>query len=231
MKRKTAGLIAAVMAAAAVFSVPASVMAAGYNITADKKTDNSFVLTWDEQDGADAYRVYIYDMGDEKYVAYKTVSGERCTVQDLEADTSYKLKIRALEKKKGKYKKISDSGAVKVKTLDYKWTSPAESSKDNTQKEYKYSATIKQMVTWKMEEKDMGPWDRARSRSVNFLNKFKNAGYVVEETPHIDGQSEQRYFINDKLGNTLGEVVVVYRQTINKVGDWSWGFYASFYAF
>lgn len=224
--KKLSFISAVLLSAGLIISAPVSAGAEGYDLKAEKKTADSFVLTWDEQEGADAYRVYIYDKAEGKYTAYKTVASGHCTVKGLKAGTSYKLIVRSLDKVKGKYKKISDSGAVSVKTLR---TSSGSSSDVKYHTEYKYSATVDQMVKWTMAEKDMGLWSRAESYSKNYLNKFKNAGYIVEKEPHYNTQAEQRYYIYDKQDMIVGEVVVWYAQSINKVGDWSWGFSAAFY--
>lgn len=84
-------------------STSASVLDAPANLDATK-TKNSVTLVWDEVEGADAYRVYMYDSNTGKYKVYKTVSGESCKVTKLKSGTKYKFKVVALKKSGGKYK-------------------------------------------------------------------------------------------------------------------------------
>jgi len=82
-----------------------------------KKTASSITLTWDAVDGADAYRVYLYNSKTGKYERYKTVSSAKCTIKDLNSGTKYKIKVVALQKQdNGKYKSGKTSKAVSVTT-------------------------------------------------------------------------------------------------------------------
>ncbi|MDE5858920.1 MAG: fibronectin type III domain-containing protein [Oscillospiraceae bacterium] len=72
------------------------------NIRANKGTDK-IILKWDAVDGADGYRVYMYNEATGKYDAYKSIKSTKCTVDGLTSGASYKFKIAALERSGGKY--------------------------------------------------------------------------------------------------------------------------------
>jgi len=67
------------------------------------KTKNSVTLVWDEVEGADAYKVYVYNNKTGKYSAYKTVKTETCKVTKLSPNTKYKFKVVSLKKSGDKY--------------------------------------------------------------------------------------------------------------------------------
>ena len=117
MKKTGRAALSAILCAALMSGFSAAAEAKSvYNMKAPEKKSDSFVLTWDAQEGADAYRIYKYDTVAGKYVVYKTVVNEQCTFSSLEPETAYKVKVRSLYKENGKYKKLSESGAVTVKT-------------------------------------------------------------------------------------------------------------------
>lgn len=80
------------------------------------KTDNSITLSWDNVDGADAYRVYKYNDKTGKYEKYKDVANEKCKVTGLKANTKYKFVVAVYNKVDGKYVKGESSKAVSVTT-------------------------------------------------------------------------------------------------------------------
>ncbi len=90
-------------------------LAAPQNIKTSKTSD-SIVLKWDKVEGADAYKVWIYNDKTKKYEKYKTVTGTKCTVSSLKSNTKYKFKITSLDKVDGKYKNGNTSKAVSVTT-------------------------------------------------------------------------------------------------------------------
>ncbi|MGN0665155.1 MAG: fibronectin type III domain-containing protein [Huintestinicola sp.] len=92
-----------------------STLEAPTGFKATRKTD-SIVLRWGEVEGADAYRVYMYDSSKKKYVLYKNIKGEKCTIKDLLSGTKYKFKVAALEYIDGKYVMGEVSKAVAVTT-------------------------------------------------------------------------------------------------------------------
>lgn len=86
------------------------------NFKADK-TKDSVTLKWDEADGADMYRVYIYNGKTGKYEKYKDVKSAKCKVEGLQANTKYKFKVVSYRRNdKGKYEKGKSSKAVSVTT-------------------------------------------------------------------------------------------------------------------
>lgn len=138
-KRILSVLLAAVMAAAA---LPVTAMAESLSETAisaeygAKKlpapenikasaTIDTITLKWDAVEGADKYRVYMFnedifneDIGE--YEKYKDVTKTSCKVTDLKAKTVYKFKVAALVKgDDGKYEvqEKSDEKIVTTKKL------------------------------------------------------------------------------------------------------------------
>lgn len=61
------------------------------------KTDDSKVtLSWSSVEGADGYRIYIYDSASNKYKSYKTIKSTKCTIKNLSNGKSYKFKVAAV---------------------------------------------------------------------------------------------------------------------------------------
>lgn len=72
-------------------------------------------LTWDKIDGADGYRVYLYDTNTSKYVKQAAVSGTQKTFKNTDKGT-YKFKVVAITKNaSGKYINQTASKACSVK--------------------------------------------------------------------------------------------------------------------
>ena len=71
-------------------------------------------LTWDETEGADAYRVYMYNKDTGKYEKYKDTKNTAVKLKEL-GDGKYKFRVAALVKKNGKYKAQTVSAAVSAK--------------------------------------------------------------------------------------------------------------------
>lgn len=163
-----------------------------YNISIDSKKPNSITLTWDEQSGADAYRVMVYSKSKGKYETFKTVVDERCAVTGLSPSTSYKVKIQAVKKVKGKYKKLSESGAVTVKTA--KKGGSSSSSNDGTKKKGSPSVTPQDMRAWKQYYKDSAA-DFNDPIIKGFINKIKNAGYTVDDYPYYSTKTLISYYV------------------------------------
>ncbi|MGN0664936.1 MAG: fibronectin type III domain-containing protein [Huintestinicola sp.] len=133
MKKKIAAAVLAAVLSVCSFAAPAEFYTAGIvaeaatdsakkaelpapeNISA-KVTTNSVVLTWDKVEGADAYRVYMYNAETKKYTKYKTVAGTKCTVKELESGTSYRFKVATLTKSGKKYVLNGISSKVTAKT-------------------------------------------------------------------------------------------------------------------
>lgn len=81
-----------------------------------KKSAGKIVLTWDDVDGADGYRVYIYDADTGKYNEYKSVRTSQCTFSDAENGKEYKFIVAALDLTDGGYVRGKASKAVTVET-------------------------------------------------------------------------------------------------------------------
>ena len=94
-----------------------------YDIQVHNKTQDSFILTWEPQKGATAYKVMMYDKSSDEWTRYKTVISEKCVFAGLKASTSYKIKIRAVKKDGNTYERVNESGAVTVKTSGKKTSS------------------------------------------------------------------------------------------------------------
>lgn len=80
------------------------------------KSATAIILKWDAVEGADAYRVYMYNDKTGKYEKCKTLTGIKCTIRKLEKGTKYKFKIVALDSVNGKYKAGETSKTISVTT-------------------------------------------------------------------------------------------------------------------
>lgn len=95
-----------------------SVAPSAPKVTAKADSD-SVVLEWKRVNGADAYRVYIFDSGKNEYVQYKVVTGRSCTVTGLKGGAEYKFKVVSLYSptgRKNKYIEGEASGEIVVST-------------------------------------------------------------------------------------------------------------------
>lgn len=83
-------------------------------------SSDKIVLTWNKVDGAEGYRIYKYDEKTGKYLKYKDVKNEKCTVKGLKSNTKYKFKIYALVSEKGKFAVQTPSNAFSFTTKSAK---------------------------------------------------------------------------------------------------------------
>lgn len=90
-------------------------LAAPANFKASKST-NKITLKWDAVEGAEAYKIYMYNAETGKYEKYKTVKSAKCTISGLKKGTKYKFKVVALDSVNGKYKAGKTSKVVSVTT-------------------------------------------------------------------------------------------------------------------
>lgn len=204
MKKLTA-IVSVIMAALLVMMFGTTVSAKStYNLKAPKKTSSSVTLTWDEQPGADAYTVYLYDSASGMYKEYKTVLNEKCTIDGLDASSPYKIKVKAVAKVKGKYKTISKSGAVTVKTAGTaKQKQPARTAPKGDSSSTT-TADISELIKWDY------VWGNGRYLSMSmaeegiksYLDKFANAGYAVDSY-NYGTRTNHKYFISYN-GVTIG---------------------------
>ena len=89
-------------------------LAAPKNITYTKSS-GKIVLKWDSVEGADGYRVYMYNEDSGKYEEYKSVKTAQCTVTDAENGAEYKFVIAALDLVNDQYVRGKTSKTVNVK--------------------------------------------------------------------------------------------------------------------
>lgn len=61
-----------------------------------KAGDSKVTLSWSSVEGADGYRIYIYDSASKKYKTYKTIKSTKCTIKNLSNGKSYKFKVAAV---------------------------------------------------------------------------------------------------------------------------------------
>lgn len=95
-----------------------------FNIVMSRLTSSSVTLTWDEQEYANAYRLYMYDRENDEWRRMKTVTDESCTFTGLKPSARYKLKIQAIHRyPDGTYSELDTSGAVTLTTKAAKSTS------------------------------------------------------------------------------------------------------------
>lgn len=57
------------------------------------RTADSITLKWNAVEGADLYKVYMYNPETDKFTKYKDVKNARCKVSGLEANTKYRFKV------------------------------------------------------------------------------------------------------------------------------------------
>ncbi len=93
-----------------------------------KSGEDYITLTWDEVDGADAYRVYKYDPVTKTFEKYKSIAGTSCKITDLSSGTSYVFKISALDKTGKNYTEGLKTKQIKVKTSGSSKTKKSRSS-------------------------------------------------------------------------------------------------------
>lgn len=84
------------------------------NITATKGS-GKITLKWNEVNGADGYRVYLYNENSGKYEEYKSVRTAQCIINDTESGKEYKIIIAALDSVNGEYVRGKASKAVTAK--------------------------------------------------------------------------------------------------------------------
>lgn len=89
-------------------------LAAPKNVTATKSS-GKIVLKWDSVEGADGYRVYMYNDESGKYEEYKSVKTGQCTVSDTESGKEYKFVVTALDLVNEEYVRGKASKTVTVK--------------------------------------------------------------------------------------------------------------------
>ncbi len=106
----------------------ASTLSAPKNIYTSSTAD-TITIKWSKISSADAYRVYMYDAAQKKYVVYKNIAGNACQISDLTANTTYYFKVAALTKSGSKYKEHECSDQITIKT---KYKLPAAPSSDYT---------------------------------------------------------------------------------------------------
>ncbi|MBP1545913.1 MAG: hypothetical protein J6A37_04850 [Oscillospiraceae bacterium] len=128
MKKHT--LAAAVMAAAISMSTIAVSAGAEETLGAPENISSSvsrsyITLNWDAVEGADAYRVYMYDAEKDSFVKYKSVSGTKCSVKVEEKGKKYYFKVASLDNSDGAYTRGEVSDTVTVKVAAKKTTLPA----------------------------------------------------------------------------------------------------------
>lgn len=129
-----------------------TVLSAPYNVKAKVK-NNTVSLSWDKVDGADAYRIYKYDAVKKKYVKYKSITGNKIVIKNLE-EGSYKFKIAALTKNGKSYKVGNTSKAITVKIQT--------SSKESKTKLKEAALSAKEMA---------GAWDFYDFRYLTDISK------------------------------------------------------------
>lgn len=94
-----------------------------------KAGDSKITLSWSSVEGADGYRIYIYDSASKKYKTYKTIKSTKCTIKNLSNGKSYKFKVAAVryDPSTKKYAAGELSGAATAKPQK-----PASSSTKKT---------------------------------------------------------------------------------------------------
>lgn len=99
-------------------------LAAPTKVTAQSITYNSMTLKWNKVEGADAYRVYLWNYDTEKYESVAYVKGTSAKIKDLDANTICKFKVRTYDEVNGKLTAQSTSKTFKFKTEKTKLPGP-----------------------------------------------------------------------------------------------------------
>lgn len=82
-------------------------------------TNSTVTLTWNDVEGAELYKVYMYNRETGKFTKYKDVKKPKCRVSGLEANTEYRFKVVAYTKDdSGKSVKGGNSKTVKAVTSE-----------------------------------------------------------------------------------------------------------------
>lgn len=133
----TAIVIPADMSPAASVSAAQLDAPEGISYTSGK---DSITLTWDEVDGAEAYRVYKYNASKKKYEKYKTVASESCTVDGLKSGSTYHFRVASLDKKDSSYTEGGHNDIKAKVSSNTKAKSKTKTSNATTSKKYNKKA-------------------------------------------------------------------------------------------
>ena len=179
--KTTAAAMALIMMLAAAPAVSAK---SEYNLRATNKKEDSFVLSWDVNEAADAYRVYKYDPETESYVVYKSVKTEKVTVSELQPDTKYKMKVYSLQMVDGKYQVISKSGIVTVKTAAPKPASDLTAQSEKDRKDHSGLTIAELLKADNLTSEDLKRIEKEYNTAVS--NRKKYESNVKSLTTSID---------------------------------------------
>ena len=243
------------LALAAIMSIGFTALPADYSLTsvveaaaeaeapenlAVSVTSTSVTLSWDEADGADAYRVYQYDATKKKFVKIKTIkaSSTSTTITGLKTNKKYYFKVSSLVKYGKTYKEAAVSDKVSATPKQSKKT--AVTKKAETTKK---PVTTKKTTTKKTQQAGELPklpkgmttvfretgytateikgkldedFEKVRFKIINLGYKFKPVDSTNDVRTYV-GQYEVRY--NDEL------VYIFYEKYVQNgtVGDgWVW---------
>lgn len=95
-----------------------SVSAAGsFKVKAKNLTNNSVVITWDKQNNADRYRVYVQEeAGKGAWVLTNIDTTGKVKIQHLSPGIEYKIKVKAIKKDGRKLLVVSESEILTINT-------------------------------------------------------------------------------------------------------------------
>jgi len=96
-------------------SNPALEAAAPENCRVTEKSSDYVIVAWDAADGADAYKVELYNKSSGEYEKVKSTKRCKCKITGLEAGTEYKIRVTSLVKIDGKYK-AAESETLRILT-------------------------------------------------------------------------------------------------------------------
>ncbi|MGN0643036.1 MAG: fibronectin type III domain-containing protein [Huintestinicola sp.] len=193
----------------------ASTLSAPKNISG-KASKDSIVLTWDKVNGADAYRVYMYNAETKKFEKYKTVSGTKCTVTSLESGKTYYFKVATLTKSGKSYVLNETSSKVSFKTSA---STSSSSSKKKTVSAWDISMLPSEKYLDGMESEpgdDNGMIYYCYFTNPKYIDKYikelESMGCKIEKTTDDD----DIYIIN--VYDTSGKKLIAIIMTMNSLG-------------
>lgn len=246
MKKITAIAAAVLIAAGIVTGVPMSnenvtpfaiaAEAADSKLAAPKNLkaaagDGKVTLTWDKINGADAYRVYLYNAETKKYEKYKLIKGTKATVTGLENGKTYKFKVAAAVKSGKSYKTGTASAAVSAKPkAGMKEISASSANLIGTWDFYDISETVTYNKGTKYNPAKV-EWDGPQwIPQIQILNDKEAIIYYYKEwgTEPYSTEIKNNSFVSDMLTKykvySYGEDKFLLVQLINPDGEYTYVF-------
>ena len=152
-------------------------------------SSNKIVLKWNSVDGAEAYRVSMYNSKSGKYEKYKTVESEQCTITGITKNKEYKFVVTALDVVDGKYKAGTNSEPVVATTNNKPSTSQTNKKPSTT------TQTTQQQTSGTVKFTDYYGKELKSSAFVyrSYLSKDQQYLYDKIKTAAINGDTTVKF--------------------------------------